>query len=172
MVSGFQRHAERPAYGTVSGPLPVVCRSSGPLGSFMMLLLRHLHGDTGGSMAKERPARIWLAVALCLAAWYFIVASVSRTLALRDWKSEGNICLQDLPAGAATIPPESPHMIGSQYYLFPVGVRCDFPMADGLELVQYFPDVMANILGLIPAVVALWLWARRHRPISESVSED
>jgi hypothetical protein len=130
-------------------------------------------GTQGKAMAEERPARIGLAVTLCLAAWYFVVAWVSRTLALRDWKSEGNICfLEHLPAGAAPIPPERPNMIGSQYYLFPVGVRCDFPMADGSELVQYFPDVVANILGLIPAVVALWLWARHHRLVRESGSED
>jgi hypothetical protein len=122
-------------------------------------------------VAEERPARIWLAVTLCLGAWYLIVAWVTRSLALRDWKSEGNICLQDLPVGAAAIPPENPGMISSQYYLLPVGVRCDFPMADGAELVQYFPDVLGNIVGLIPAVVALWLWARHHRLTRESTSE-
>lgn len=101
---------------------------------------------------------------LLLLGWYLLVGFYERV----SRQPRGGLmfeCFENhMPAGAVYKQPENPG-VGGTYSMFPIGLECDFPMTDGTDLVQFFPNVAANVIGLLPsaiAVVATAVWWGRE----------
>jgi hypothetical protein len=104
---------------------------------------------------------IFLSVgALLLVGWYLVVGFYERV----SRQPGGGLMFEcfdnHMPAGAVYGQPENPG-VGGTYSMFPIGLRCEFPMTDGTDLVQFFPNVAANVVGLLPAAIAVALWLVR-----------
>jgi len=113
-------------------------------------------GTKGDGMTARRPIFLFGGT-LLLVGWYSIVGFYERA----SRQPRGGLMLEcfdnHMPAGAVYKQPENPG-VGGTYSMFPIGLRCEFPMTDGTDLVQFFPNVAANVIGLLPAVIAAALW--------------
>ena len=116
-------------------------------------------GTKGDGMTARRSIFLFGGT-LLLVGWYLVVGFYERA----SRQPRGGLMLEcfdnHMPAGALYRQPENPG-VGGTYSMFPIGLRCEFPMTDGTDLVQFFPNVAANVIGLLPALIAAALWLVR-----------
>lgn len=116
-------------------------------------------GTKGNVMTARRSIFLFVGTVL-LVGWYLVVGFYERV----SRQPRGGLMFEcfdnHMPPGAVYRQPENPG-VGGTYSMFPIGLRCDFPMTDGTDLVQFFPNVAANVVGLLPAAIAAALWLVR-----------